>query len=122
MVPQSRRGAPEANALGASAKKTLLIGDCSCPGRGVFLYRTLDRLKVGVGKGGDELLIRMAGVLVTGSDVPPVGPGKGGGITACPRFAGLSVVVAFIDDVRVVLPDAVVCGAGLGGGWFLGVW
>ena len=40
-----------------SAKNTLLIDDCGGPGRGNFFFITLDRLKVGVREGGDELLI-----------------------------------------------------------------
>ena len=40
------------------------MGVWGAPSSGVFLFRALDRLKVGVGKGGDELLIRMATILV----------------------------------------------------------
>ena len=105
-----------------SAKNTLLDGDCSCPGSGVFLFSALDRLKVGVGKVGDDLFVRMARVLVTSGDVPPVGLGKDGGIAAGPGLPGLTVVVAYVDDIRVVLPDAVICGAGLRGGCCCGVW
>ena len=100
----------------------LLDGDCSSPGCGVFLFSALDRLKVGVGKGGDDFLVRVAGVLVTSSDVSPVGLGKGGGIAAGPGLPGLTVVVAFVDDIRVVLLDAVICGAGHRGGCCCGVW
>ena len=82
-----------ANGLGASAKKTLLVGDCSCPGRGVFLFSALDRLKVGVGKGGDEFLVRVAGVLVTSGDVPRVGSGDGGGVAPRPGCAGCCMIV-----------------------------
>ena len=111
-----------ANGLGESVKNTLLIGVRCCLGRGVFLFRALDGLKVGVWKGGDELLIRMAGVLVTGGDVSPVGPGEGGGITACSWFAGFGVVVSFVNDVSVVVPDAVIRCAWFCCGWLHGVW
>ena len=87
------KGVPWTNGFGVSAKNTLLIGVCGGPVSGVFLFKALDRLKVGVGKGGDEFLVRMAGVLITSSDVPRVGPGDGGGIAARPGLAGFAVVV-----------------------------
>ena len=74
---------------------------------GVFFFRALDRLKVGVGETGDKLLIGVAGVLVTSGPEPP-------GIR-------LSTIVSFVDDVCIVLPDAVVRGAGLGLGRVSGV-
>ena len=54
-----RKGVPGVNGFGESAYITLLMGVWGAPGSGVFLFRVLDRLKVGVGKGGDELLVRM---------------------------------------------------------------
>ena len=85
------------------------------------LFRALDRLKVGVGKGGDELLVRMAGVLVTGGDKSCVGPGEGGGEAARPGLASLCAVVSLVDNVGVVVPDTVIVGAGLRGAWLLRV-
>ena len=107
-----RKDVPWANGIGVSAKNTLLMGVCGCPASGVFLFRALDRLKVGVGKGGDEFFVRMAGVLVTGGDVPRVGLGDGGGVATRPGLASVSVVIPHVDDVGVVVPDAVVSGAG----------
>ena len=108
-----RRGAPVANGLGAAAKNTLLCCERSSSGIGVFFVRALDSLKVGVWEGGDELLVRMAGVLVTGGDILP-------DVTA--GLWGLAVELALVDDVRVIFPNAVVCGAGVGGCFCGGVW
>ena len=85
------------NGLGGLAKRTLLEAGLGIAG--VFLFRALDRLEVGVGEGGEELLVGVAGVLVTSGPEPP-------GIW-------LSAIVSTIDDVRVVFPDAVVLGAGV---------
>ena len=118
-----QKGAPWTNGFGVSAKNTLLIGVCGGPVSGVFLFRALDRLKVGVGKSGDEFFVRMAGVLVTGGDVPHVGPGDGSGEAAGPGLAGFGMIVPRVDDVRVVIPDAIVRGAGFCCAWLaLGVW
>ena len=118
-----RKDVPWVNRFGESAKNTLLMSVFGGPGSGVFLFRALDRLKVGVGKDGDELFVRMAGVLVTGGDIPRVGLGDGGGVAARPGLAGLSVVVPRVDDVGVVIPDAIVSGAGFSCAWLaLGVW
>ena len=59
----------------------------------------------------------MAGVLVAGGPEPGCSPAEGG------RAAdiGLSTVVPLVDDVRVLLPDAVVAGAGFGGACLPGV-
>ena len=65
-----------------SAKNTLRIEGCVCPGSGIFFFRALDRLKVGVGKVGDELLIGVAGELVTGGNALLIGLGDGGGLAA----------------------------------------
>ena len=107
--------------FGESANITLLMGVWGAPGSGVFLFRALDRLKVGIGKGGDELLVRMAGVLVTGGDKSCVGPGKGRGEAARPGLASLCAVVSLVDNVGVEVPDVVIVGAGLSGAWLLGV-
>ena len=90
--------------FGGSANRTLL-GTAMA---GIFFFRALDRLKVGVGKRGDELLVGVAGVLVISGQDPP-------GIR-------LSAIVSLIDDVCLVLPDAVVGSAGLGRGRDSGVW
>ena len=111
--PVKRRGAPVTNRLGAPAKITLLGCDRCNSGSGVFFFRALDRLKVGVWMGGDELLVRMAGVLVTSGDVLP-------DVTA--GLWGLTVELALVDDVRVIFPNAVVSGAGVGGCFCGGVW
>ena len=117
-----RKDVPWANGFGVSAKKAPLIGVCGGPASGVFLFRALDRLKVGVGKGSDEFFVRMAGVLVTGGDVPRLGFGNGGGVAAHPGLACLSVVVPHIDDVGAVISDAIVSGAGFRCAWLaLGV-
>ena len=79
-----RKDIPWANGFGVSEKNTLLMGVCGSPASGVFLFRALDKLKVGVGKGGDEFFVRMAGVLVTGGVVPRVGFGDGGAVAARP--------------------------------------
>ena len=105
--PVKRRGAPVSNGLGAPAKNTLLGCDRSNSGSGVFFFRALDRLKVGVGKGGDEFLVRMAGVLVTSDNIFP-------DVTIGPGLLGLADELALVDDVRVIFPNAVVYGAGVG--------
>ena len=105
----SRKGVPWANGFGESSKNTLFMGVCGGPSSGVFLFRALDRLKVGVGKGGDGLFIRMAGVLVTGGDIPRLGLGDGSGV----GLTSIGVVIPLVDDVGVVVTDAVVCGAEL---------
>ena len=43
--------------VGESAKRTLRVGVLCCTGSGVFLFRALDRIKVGVWKGREELVI-----------------------------------------------------------------
>ena len=88
--------------------RTLRAGVLGTAMAGVFLFRALDRLKVVVGKRGDKLLVGVAGVLVTSGPDPP-------GIW-------LSAIVSLVDDVRIILPDAVVRGAGLGRGRASGVW
>ena len=70
--------------LGGLAKRTLL--ECALLGVGVFLFRALDRLKIGVGEAGEEFLIGVAEVLVTSGPEPP-------GIR-------LSAKVSTVDDVR----------------------
>ena len=70
--------------LGGLVKRTLL--EVGLGIAGVFLFRALDRLKVGVGEAGEELLIGVAGVLVTSGPEPP-------GIR-------LSAIVSTVDDVR----------------------
>ena len=114
--PLKRRGAAVTNGLGAPAKNTLLGCNCSSPGGGVFFFSALDRLKIGVGEGGDDFLVRVAVVLVTSCDVFSVGLAEGRGITAGPGVLGFAVVVALVDDVRIVLPNTVICGAGVCGG------
>ena len=116
-----RKGVPGVNGFGESVNITLLMGVWGGPGSSVFLFRALDRLKLGVGKGGDELLVRMAEVLVTSGDKSCVGPGDGGGEAARPGLASLCAEVSFVDDVGVAVPDAVVIGAGFRGAWLLGV-
>ena len=96
------------NGLGASANSTLREGVLWTVSAGVFFFRALDRLKVGVGERGNKLLVGVAGVLVTSGPDPP-------GIR-------LSAIVSLIDDVRIVLPETVVRGAGLGRGRDFGVW
>ena len=60
----------------------------------------------------------MAGVLV--ADDPEPGCCSAGDRRAVDiRF---SAVVSLVDDVRVVFPDTVVAGAGLGGARLPGVW
>ena len=84
--------------LGGLAKRTLLEGALLGLGvPGIFLFRALDRLKIGVGEAGEKFLIGAAGVLVTSGPEPP-------GIR-------LSAIVSVVDDIRVVLPDAVVLGS-----------
>ena len=109
------------NGFGESAKMTLIMGIWCGPGCVVFLFRALDRLKVGFGKGGDQFLVRVAGVLIAGGNKSCVGSGEYGGGDARPGFASLCVVVPLIDNVGVVVPDADVVGAGFLGAWLLGV-
>ena len=109
-----RKGVPGVNGFGESAKITLLMGVWWGPGSVVFLFRALDRLKVGVWEGRDELFIRVAGVLVAGGNKPCAGPGEYGGGDARPGVANLCVIMSLVDDVRVIFPYAVVWGAGLG--------
>ena len=93
---------------GVSANRTLRAGVLGTAMAGVFLFRALDRLKVIVGERGDKLLVGVAGLLVTSGLDPP-------GIW-------LSEIVSLVDDVRIILPDSVVRGAGLGRGRASGVW
>ena len=72
------------NRFGESAKMTLLMGVWWGPGSVVFLFRALDRLKVGVWKGRDEFLVRVAGALVAGGNESCVGPVEYGGGDARP--------------------------------------
>ena len=92
--------------LGGLAKRTLL--EVGLGIAGVFLFRALERLEVGVGEGGEEFLIGVAGVLVTSGPEPP-------GIW-------LNAKVSTIDDVGIILPDAVILGAGVCLGLDVGVW
>ena len=62
---------------------------------GVFLFRALDRLEVGVGEGVEELLVGVAGVLVTSGPDPSSGPVPG---------RRLSAIVSAVDDVGDVVP------------------
>ena len=94
--------------LVGSANRTLRAGVLGTAMAGVFFFRALDRLKVVVGERGHKLLVGVAGVLVTSGPDPP-------GIR-------LSAIVSLIDDVCLVLPDAVVGSAGLGRGRDSGVW
>ena len=55
--------------LGGLANRTL--PDAGLGFAGVFLFRALDRPEVGVGEGGEELLIGVAGVLITSGPEPP---------------------------------------------------
>ena len=71
---------------------------------GVFLFRALDRLKVGVGEGVDKFLVGVAGVLV------PTGPDPRRGPLPVRR---LSAIASLGDGVGDVLPDDVVRGAGV---------
>ena len=58
--------------LGGLAKRTLLEGALLGLGvAGVFLFRALDRLKIGVGEAGEKFLIGVAGVLVISGPEPP---------------------------------------------------
>ena len=89
--------------LGGLANRTLrdagLVGVA-----GVFLFRALDRLEVGVGEGVEELLVGVAGVLVTSGPDPRSGPVPG---------RRLSAIVSTVDDVGEVFPDVIVRGAGV---------
>ena len=67
-----------------SAKNTLLVEDGCWTGKGSFLFSAFDRLKVGVGEGGDEFLVRAAGVLITNGDDLGARFGEGGGVAASP--------------------------------------
>ena len=93
--------------LSASANRTLWVGVLGTAMAVVFLFRALDRLEVVVGERGDKLLIGVAGVLFTSGPDPPC--------------IWLSAIVSFVDDIRVILPDTVVWGAGLGHGRAPGV-
>ena len=69
-----------------------------------FLFRALDRLEVGVVEGVEELLVGVAGVLVTSGPDPRSSPVPG---------RRLSAIVSTVDDVGEVLPDVIVRGAGV---------
>ena len=103
-----RNVVPAVNALGKSAKIMLRVSVLCCTGSGVFLFRALDRLKVGVWKGREELVIRVAGVLVAGGCELWCGPGEYGGGDGRARTTGLCSVVSLIDDLCVVFSDTVV--------------
>ena len=106
-----------------SAKNTLRIEVCGGPGSGIFFFSALDRLKVDVGKGGDELLIGVAGVLVTSGNALYFGLGNGSGVAARPGFVAGCVEVPRVDDVRVIFPDTISGDAGFCCTWLpLGVW
>ena len=106
-----------------SAKNTLFIGDGGGPGKGSFFFIAHDRLKIGVGEGGDELLVWVAGVLVATSDALCPGLGKGGGVAARPGLDAVGAEIPRVDDVCVILPDEVISDARLHCAWLLrGVW
>ena len=88
--------------LGRLANRTLL--DAGLIWAGVFLFRALDRLKVGVGEGVDKFLVGVAGVLVPTGPDPRRGPLPG---------RRLSAIASLGDGVGDVLPDNVVRGAGV---------
>ena len=87
---------------GGLANRTLL--DVGVIWAGVFLFRALDRLKIGVGEGVNKFLVGVAGVLVSTGPDPRRGPLPG---------RRLSAIAALGDGVGDVLPDDVVCGAGV---------
>ena len=99
----------------SSAKNMFLVKDGGWTCKGSFLFSTLNMLKVGVGEGGDEFLVRCAGVLVTSGKDLGMGIGKGGTIAGLP-WPGLTVCLVFssIDNFGVELPKKVVCVAGFG--------
>ena len=72
------------NGLGASANRKLRVGVLGLDCIGVFLFSTLDRLKIGVREYCNKLLIGVAGVLITSGPEPP-------GIR-------LSAIVSAVDD------------------------
>ena len=88
--------------LGGLANRTLF--DAGLIWAGVFFFRAPDRLKVGVGEDVDELLIGVAGVLVTSGSDPRSGPLPG---------RRLSAIASVGDGVGDVLPDNIVRGAGV---------
>ena len=96
--------------LGGLANSTLL--DVGLFGAGVFLFRAPDRLEVDIGEGVNELLIGVAGVLVTSGPDPRRGPLPGR------RFSAIASVG---DGVGDVLPDNIVRGAGVCRGLVAGV-
>ena len=96
--------------LGGLANRTLR--DAGLVGAGVFLFRALDRLEVGIGEGVDELLVGVAGVLVTSGPDHSSGPVPG---------RRLSAIVSAVDDVGDVVPDVIVRGAGVCRGLVAGV-
>ena len=117
-----RNVVPAVSGFGESAKMTLRVGVLCCTGSGVFLFRALDKLKVGVWKGREELVIRVAGVLVAGGCELWRGPGEYGGGDGRAKDTGLCAVVSLVDDLGVVFPDTVVISAGLRGARLPGVW
>ena len=117
-----RNVVPAVSGFGESAKMTLRVGVLCCTGSGVFLFRALERLKVGVWKGREELVIRVAGVLVASGCEPWCGPGEYGGGDGRARATGLCAVVSLVDDLSVLFPDTVVISARLRGARHPGVW